>query len=287
MAHDVFVSYSAKDKTFADGLCATLESKRIRCWIAPRDVLPGENYAEALIDAINTSRIMVLIFSSNSNSSPHVSREVERAVNKGIPIIPVRIENVIPTKAMEYFLCSPHWLDAFTPPLDEHLNRLAETVQALLDSSNQTDTQLVKSSDKTEKEKLCPTRKCVGCGKSMPSSLEYCTNCGKKLTKEPQTSEPEKPSTQSKSQVNCTGCGKPTSSSLEFCNNCGKKLVKTAAVSAPSKELPSGALLVPCSGCGKSMQSSLEYCTNCGKKLSKMPQVSANTTSDNSGRYIS
>jgi hypothetical protein len=132
VAHDVFISYSTQDKAVADAACATLESRRIRCWIAPRDVVPGLSYAEALIDALNRSRIMVLVFSASANSSPQVMREVERAVNKGIPIIPFRIENVTPSKAMEYFLSAPHWLDALTPPLEKHLQRLADTVQALL-----------------------------------------------------------------------------------------------------------------------------------------------------------
>ena len=132
MAHDVFISYSSADKTVADAACATLESRKIRCWIAPRDVLPGMSYAEALIDAINRSRIMVLVFSASADGSPQVMREVERAVNKGIPIIPFRIENVMPSKAMEYFLSAPHWLDALTPPLEKHLQRLVDTVQALL-----------------------------------------------------------------------------------------------------------------------------------------------------------
>jgi len=132
MAHDVFISYSAQDKAVADAACANLEGRKIRCWIAPRDVLPGTPYAEALIDALNQSRIMVLVFSASANGSPQVMREVERAVNKGIPIIPFRIENVTPSKAMEYFLSAPHWLDALTPPLEKHLQRLADTVQALL-----------------------------------------------------------------------------------------------------------------------------------------------------------
>jgi hypothetical protein len=89
-------------------------------------------YAEALIDGLNQSRLMVLVFSNNSNTSPQVVREVERAVNKGIPIIPFRIENVVPSKAMEYFVSSSHWLDALTPPLERHLQRLADTVQVLL-----------------------------------------------------------------------------------------------------------------------------------------------------------
>ena len=127
MAHDVFISYAAQDKPTADAVCAILEAQRIRCWIAPRDVMPGVSYAEALIDAISESSLMVLVFSSNSNSSPQVMREVERAASKGIPILPFRIEDVAPSKSMEFFLSTPHWLDALTPPLQKHLGHLAET----------------------------------------------------------------------------------------------------------------------------------------------------------------
>ncbi len=132
MAHDVFISYVARDKATADAACATLEARKVRCWIAPRDVLPGTPFPEALIDAINHSRVMVLVFSSGSNESPQVMREVERAVSKGLPIIPLRIEDVPLSKAMEYFISAPHWLDALTPPLEKHLQRLADTVAALL-----------------------------------------------------------------------------------------------------------------------------------------------------------
>lgn len=133
MAHDVFVSYSSEDKSTADAICATLERDRIRCWIAPRDVLPGVPYAEALIEGIRGSRILILVFSAKSNTSPHVMREVERAVSLGLPVIPLRIEDVLPSKAMEYYLSTPHWLDAMSPPLEAHLDRLARTVRVLLD----------------------------------------------------------------------------------------------------------------------------------------------------------
>jgi TIR domain len=99
----VFISYSAKDKTTADGVCATLETKGIRCWIAPRDILPGMDWGEAIIEAINGSRVIVLVFSSNANDSQQIKREVERAVSKGLPIIPLRIENVAPARSLEYF----------------------------------------------------------------------------------------------------------------------------------------------------------------------------------------
>jgi len=134
MAHDVFISYSSKDKPVADAVCATLESNGVRCWIAPRDVAPGVAYAESLVNGLSHSRLMVLVFSANSNRSPQVLREVERAVSKGLPILPLRIEDAPMSQEMEYYISSQHWLDALTPPLEEHLSRLCEGVKALLSS---------------------------------------------------------------------------------------------------------------------------------------------------------
>jgi hypothetical protein len=132
MAHDVFVSHSSKDKVTADAVCAVLESHGHRCWIAPRDILPGRDWGKSIIQAIKGARVMVLIFSAHANTSPQITREVERAVSLGIPIIPLRIENVPPVDTLEYFISSPHWLDAFPPPLDRHLEYLAKVVTELL-----------------------------------------------------------------------------------------------------------------------------------------------------------
>ena len=132
MPQDVFISYASGDKQTADAIVAALEARDLRCWIAPRDVAPGSNYAEALIQAINQSRLMVLVFSSKSNESPQVMREVERAASKGIPILPFRIEDLPLSPGMEYFISSAQWLDALTPPLERHLKRLSDTVDEIL-----------------------------------------------------------------------------------------------------------------------------------------------------------
>ena len=133
MAHDVFISYSQGDKQVADAMCATLESRRIRCWIAPRDILPGTEYGVDVIRGIEECRIFVVVFSAGANESPHVRREVERAVSKGRVVVPFRIEAVSPSRAMEYCLSNTHWLDALTPPLEAHLGRLACTIERLLE----------------------------------------------------------------------------------------------------------------------------------------------------------
>ena len=132
MAHDIFVSYSTKDKPTADAICAALEANGIRCWIAPRDILPGSDWGEAIIDAIHACRVMVLVFSGNSNDSPQIKREIERAVHAAIPVVPFRIEDVLPSKTLEYFISTQHWLDALTPPLEQHLQYLSTTMRAML-----------------------------------------------------------------------------------------------------------------------------------------------------------
>jgi hypothetical protein len=132
MAHDVFISYSSHDKAVADATCAALEASGIRCWIAPRDVQPSAEWGEAIVQAIDHCRLMVLVFSANANASPQIRREVERAVSKAVPIIPLRIEDVAPAGSLEFFIGAIHWLDALTPPLESHLRQLGETVKALL-----------------------------------------------------------------------------------------------------------------------------------------------------------
>ncbi|MCX6686611.1 MAG: toll/interleukin-1 receptor domain-containing protein, partial [Methanoregula sp.] len=116
----------------ADAVCAKLESQGIRCWIAPRDVSPGINFPEAIVGGIEGSRVMVLIFSSHSNRSQHVIRELTTAVKRELIIIPFRIENVEPTKSMEYLIGIPHWLEAITPPLERHLDNLVGSIKKFL-----------------------------------------------------------------------------------------------------------------------------------------------------------
>ena len=133
MAHDAFISYANEDKAIADAACAALEHQKVRCWIAPRDVGPGTDYAAEIVEAVRSTKLLVLIFSEHANASPHVRREVERAVSNGVPILPFRIEEAVPSPSLEYFISDSHWLDALTPPLEAHLDRLAETSAYLVE----------------------------------------------------------------------------------------------------------------------------------------------------------
>lgn len=138
MSNKVFISYSSHEKDDAFSVCEGLEALGIDCWIAPRDILPGSSWGEAIIDGLNSCKVMVLLFSEASNSSNQVLREVERCVAKGIPVIPLRLDATSPSKSFEYFLSSSHWMEGQTRPLAPLIPQLVDTVQKLIaDQSSQ------------------------------------------------------------------------------------------------------------------------------------------------------
>jgi hypothetical protein len=124
-----FISHSSKDKPTAETLCRFLESKGISCWIAPRDVTPGKNYGVAIVDAIDECGVFILILSGESNKSGQVVREVERAASGNAVIIPVRVEPVQPSRDLEFYVSSSHWLDAIQKPLEKHLDTLVDAIR--------------------------------------------------------------------------------------------------------------------------------------------------------------
>jgi hypothetical protein len=133
MPHDVFISYVEEDRAHAIQTCDVLELAGIHCWIAPRDIAPGRTWGAAIIEAITQCRVMVLIFSSRTNLSRQVARELERADSKRIRVVPFRIENAAPSGDLEFFLGSIQWVDAFEGPFDSHLAQLSRTLHSLLE----------------------------------------------------------------------------------------------------------------------------------------------------------
>jgi hypothetical protein len=131
--YDAFISHSSADKAIADAACSVLERSKVRCWVAPRDIAPGREWGEEIIKGIDSSKVLLLIFSSHANESAQVRREVERAIGKGLPVLPFRIEDVVPAGAMEFALSNTHWLDGFTPPMANHLEQLARSIKSLID----------------------------------------------------------------------------------------------------------------------------------------------------------
>jgi hypothetical protein len=130
MTHDVFISHSSKDKLTADAICHSLEQNGIRCWIAPRDVRAGANYGAEIMRGIKNCRLLILIFSGNSNASLAVVKEIEIAFSNGKTIIPFRIDNAKISDDLSFYIAGNHWIDAY--PDDKVFRDLVNSVRKTL-----------------------------------------------------------------------------------------------------------------------------------------------------------
>jgi TolB-like protein len=129
---DVFVSYASPDAEIASAVVRALERCGLSCWIAPRDVTAGANYAESIIQAINASRVLLLILSVHSMASKHVGREVERASSKNKSIITLRTDSAVLPAALEYFLSESQWVELGAEGADEAVAKIVPAVQGQL-----------------------------------------------------------------------------------------------------------------------------------------------------------
>jgi hypothetical protein len=132
MTSKVFISHSSQDAVLARQVCDALELRGIGCWIAPRDIQPGADWAAQIVEGIQGAVLMLLLFSAHANASPHLGREVERATHGRLPVLPVRIEPVLPSGSMAYFLGAAHWHDAHEGPVEARLEAVVRAVEGLL-----------------------------------------------------------------------------------------------------------------------------------------------------------
>jgi TolB-like protein/Tfp pilus assembly protein PilF len=126
----VFISYASQDSAVAQALCAALERAGIACWIAPRDVRPGDFYADSIVQAINACTVLVLLLSQSAIDSNHVLREVERASAKKRPIIAFRIDAATLPPGLEYFLSASQWIDASGTTPERQFPKLVEALRS-------------------------------------------------------------------------------------------------------------------------------------------------------------
>src|SRR6202790_2503516 len=134
-AREVFISYASQDAAVANASVESLERHGIRCWFAPRDVVPGSLYADEIVGAINDAKVVVLVLSQHSVASPHVGKEIERASSKRRRIVAFHTDSAPLTRGFEYFLSESQWIDVGTGGMDAAIAKLVEAVRRRLDTS--------------------------------------------------------------------------------------------------------------------------------------------------------
>jgi tetratricopeptide (TPR) repeat protein len=128
MGRDVFISYRHEDQTVADRVCEALERHHVDCWIAPRDMPPGEDWPTGIVEGVQQCHTFVLVLSENCQNSRHIARELELADSHALRIVALRIQDVQPPPQLLFFLGNVQWLDAFGDRFDASMGRLAEAM---------------------------------------------------------------------------------------------------------------------------------------------------------------
>lgn len=129
----VFISYASQDAAVANALVEALELCGLRCWIAPRDVIAGTLFAEAIVLALNEAKVFVLVLSAHAVASSYVGKEIERASAKRRPIIALRADSTPLSPAYEYYLSESQWIDVGSALTDATAANLVDAVRQHLD----------------------------------------------------------------------------------------------------------------------------------------------------------
>lgn len=129
--HEIFICFSSKDEEIALRVVAFLESHRLKCWISARDVDPGQNYQESIVQALEATKLVLFLFSENSNQSGEIRKELSLAGSGNVSVIPLRLSPVMPGTALRYELATRQWINAF-PDLESAFPRLLSAVKDAL-----------------------------------------------------------------------------------------------------------------------------------------------------------
>jgi hypothetical protein len=128
---DIFLSHASADRKVAEAICSALESRHHTCWIAIRDVRPGENYMNSIVHALRDCKLVLLVFSQKANFSEEITKELALASKYKKYVIPARVEDVLPTEAFEYALADRQWIDLFKS-WDRKLSELSDWIAELV-----------------------------------------------------------------------------------------------------------------------------------------------------------
>lgn len=128
MSADIFISFASQDHRVAMTLCQALETRGFRCWISSRDIQPGENFQVAIVRAIRQAKIMLLVFTANSNNSEEMNKELALASQSKLMVVPLRIEDVTPNEAFAYEFATRQWIDFFAD-WEHAIQQLAQRIE--------------------------------------------------------------------------------------------------------------------------------------------------------------
>lgn len=116
----IFVSYSHRDRPFAARLTTHLKEHRLNVWLDKFEIRAGRSWARQIGEALDNSRLMLLILSPDSLASENVEDEWNYYLDKKKPIVPVLYQPC----EIPYRLFKLQYIDFVTLPYGSALAQL-------------------------------------------------------------------------------------------------------------------------------------------------------------------
>jgi len=107
-----FISHHSSQVETARRLKRLLAARGIDGWLAPDDIAAGTAFDQSIVDQIDRSDAIILLFCPQSDQSRHVKRELMLGEDSNKIILPVRLED-IRAQGLAYWLKDYQWIDWF------------------------------------------------------------------------------------------------------------------------------------------------------------------------------
>jgi hypothetical protein len=140
MDNDIFISYTQPDRNKAFAIHDMLQVKKIRSWIAPSGeygIQAGVYYEGPIVNAIESCKIFILVYSRFVNESDHVIREL-RHKRKEQKLLLVKLDNSDYRQDLSYYLKGLQYINSYTQQWQEVLKELLSRIKKELDNTNNT-----------------------------------------------------------------------------------------------------------------------------------------------------
>ena len=93
MKYDIFISYSRKDFKVVSKIAQKVSDAGYSVWMDVDGIESGDEFKSKIAFAIKNSKLFLFFSSLASNKSEWTVKEVNYAIKKKIPIIPIRLDN--------------------------------------------------------------------------------------------------------------------------------------------------------------------------------------------------
>jgi WD40 repeat protein len=127
-AHDVFISYSRKDKKFVRRLDEALQTRGREAWVDWEGIRPTEEFMQAIYGAIEGADTFVFVLTPDSIASEVCGREIAHAATHNKRMVPI-VARDVDAKVVPESLAKLNWI--FSRETDDFEAAAASLVRAL------------------------------------------------------------------------------------------------------------------------------------------------------------